>query len=83
MWVVPQWKVEKENDIANNEQHSEQLLIAPEPTQQQEPDATPIIYNAMQIALNFLAQGLDVQLVAQSTGLPIAAVQALADQIDR
>ncbi len=79
---VSEWKVEKENDVAN-EQRSEQLLIAQEPIQQQEPDATPIIYNAMQIARNFLAQGLDVQLVAQSTGLPIAAVQALANQIDR
>ena len=51
--------------------------------QQQEPDTMPTVYNAIQIARNLLAQGLDVQLVAQSTGLSIEAVQALAHQVHR
>lgn len=79
---VTEWKVEKEGSPellaaqANKEPSSEPK--AQEPSLLKE----PTVYNAIQIARNFLAQGLDAQLVAQSTGLPIDAVQALARQVN-
>ncbi len=67
--AVSEWKIEKEGEEADKESNSQQKQVAPEPAQQQEQDTMPTVYNAIQIARNLLAQGLDVQLVAQSTGL--------------
>ena len=80
---MSEWKIEKEGEEADKESNSQQKQVAPEPAQQQKQDSMPTVYNAIQIARNLLAQGLDVQLVAQSTGLSIEAVQALAHQVNR
>jgi len=84
---VSEWKVEKEGSDANQEAKSEQKQVAPAqqvaPAPAQQENTAPIIYNAIQIARNFLAQGVDVGVVAQSTGLPIEAVQELARQVNR
>ena len=81
--AVSEWKIEKEGEEANKEPNSQQKQVAPEPAQQQEPDSMPTVYNAIQIARNLLAQGFEVGIVAQSTGLSIEAVQALAHQVNR
>ena len=80
---VSEWKIEKEGQEANQAPTKPAPPISSEPKQPQEPDNLPIIYDAVQIARNFLAQGLDAGLVAQSTGLPLDAVQALAKQVQR
>ncbi len=80
---VSEWKVEKEGEEADKEANSQQKQIAQAPTQQQEPDTAPTVYNAIQIARNLFAQGLHAELVAQLTGLPIEAVRALGSQVKK